>query len=151
VQAEDTDALILLMRHSSSTNHPLFFTTSKGSYDVRGILKSLSERQRCYLLFCYAFTGCGILFLPLPAMGKPFYLIRRLCAGDVDELMDIFLDAQASGDVVIRSGNLNFQPIYVPLPGTALHVLMKASSSADQTANSTSNRGCSCTAFSHTD
>ncbi|KAG0721570.1 hypothetical protein GWK47_000645 [Chionoecetes opilio] len=57
VRAEDADVLIMLVHHSSSTNHPLFLTTSKGFYDVRRIREALSERQRRYLLFCHAFTG----------------------------------------------------------------------------------------------
>ncbi|KAK1893893.1 Chromosome-associated kinesin KIF4 [Dissostichus eleginoides] len=58
VRAEDADVLVMLVHHIPSTNHPLFFTTSKGSYDVRRIRKAFSERERCYLLFCHAFTGC---------------------------------------------------------------------------------------------
>jgi len=46
-------------------------------------------------------------------------LFNKLCAGDIDECMDIFLDVQASKDVVIRSGILIFQYIY-HAPGTAL-------------------------------
>ena len=37
--------------------NPLFLTTSKGSYNVRGIRETLSERQRHCLLFSRAFTG----------------------------------------------------------------------------------------------
>ncbi|KAE8301169.1 hypothetical protein D5F01_LYC01334 [Larimichthys crocea] len=58
VQAEDADVLVMLVHHSPSTNHPIYLTTSKGSYDVRRIREALSERQRRYLLFCHAFTGC---------------------------------------------------------------------------------------------
>jgi hypothetical protein len=42
VRAEDADVLVMLVHHSSSTNHPLFLTTSKGSYDVRKIREALS-------------------------------------------------------------------------------------------------------------
>ncbi|KAG7255643.1 hypothetical protein CRUP_008469 [Coryphaenoides rupestris] len=35
VRAEDADVLVMLVHHSSSTNHPLFLTTSKGSYDFQ--------------------------------------------------------------------------------------------------------------------
>ena len=73
VRAEDADVLIMLMHHSSYTNHPLFFTTSKGSYDVRRIQESLSERQRRYLLFCHAFTGCDTVSA-IASHGKPLYL-----------------------------------------------------------------------------
>ena len=37
VRADDADVLVMLVLHSSSTNHSIFVTTSKGSYDVRKI------------------------------------------------------------------------------------------------------------------
>ncbi|XP_065906073.1 uncharacterized protein [Dysidea avara] len=117
VRAEDADVLIMLIHHSSYTNHPLFFTTSKGSYDVRKIQESLSERQRRYLLLFHAFTGCDTVSA-IASHGKTT-LFDRFCAGDNDEHMDTFLDVQASKDVVIRSGISIFQHIY-HAPGTAL-------------------------------
>jgi len=120
VRAEDADVLIMLLHHNSPTNHPLFFTTSKGSYDVRSIQESLSERQRRYLLFCHAFTGCDTVSA-IAGHGKTT-LFDRLCTGDIDKDMDIFLNVQASRDVVIRSGISIFQYIY-HAPGTALAVI----------------------------
>ena len=110
VRAEDADVLIMLIHHSSSTNHPLFLTTSKGSYYVRRIRESLCERQRRYLLFCHAFTVCDTV----SAIGGHWKttLFDRFCAGDIDEHMDIFLDVQATKDVVIRGGIAIFQYIY---------------------------------------
>ncbi|KAI4802447.1 hypothetical protein KUCAC02_020283, partial [Chaenocephalus aceratus] len=87
VRAEDADVLVMLVHHIPSTNHPLFFTTSKGSYDVRRI---------CYLLFCHAFTGCDTVSA-IAGHGKTT-LFDRICAGDIDEHMDIFLDTQATKD-----------------------------------------------------
>ena len=58
VRANDADVLVMLVHHSSGSHHPLFLTTSNGSYDVQKIKESLSERQKDYLLFCHAFTGC---------------------------------------------------------------------------------------------
>ena len=75
---------------------------SKGSYDVRRIQESLSERQRRYLLFWRAFIGCDTVSA-IASHGKTT-LFDRFCAGDIDEHMDTFLDVQASRDVVIRSG-----------------------------------------------
>ena len=49
---------IIHIHHNSSNNHPLFSTTSNGSYDARKIQEYLSERHQRYLLFCHAFTGC---------------------------------------------------------------------------------------------
>ena len=72
VRAEDADVLIMLIHHSSYTNHPLFFTTSKGSYDDRRILESLKDRgSTCYFVMPLLVV---MLFLPLPVMGKPLYL-----------------------------------------------------------------------------
>ena len=58
VRAEDADVLVILAHHSTDSHHPLFLTTSNGSYNVQKIKESLSERQKSYLLFCHAFTGC---------------------------------------------------------------------------------------------
>ncbi|KAK1890378.1 Chromosome-associated kinesin KIF4 [Dissostichus eleginoides] len=110
VRAEDADVLVMLVHHIPSTNHPLFFTTSKGSYDVRRIREALSERERCYLLFCHAFTGCDTVSA-IAGHGKTT-LFDRFCAGDIDEHMDIFLDTQATKDAVIQAGTTIFQYIY---------------------------------------
>ncbi|KAK1884623.1 Chromosome-associated kinesin KIF4 [Dissostichus eleginoides] len=110
VRAEDADVLVMLVHHIPSTNHPLFFTTSKGSYDVRRIREALSERERCYLLFCHAFTGCDTVSA-IAGHGKTT-LFDRFCAGDIDEHVDIFLDTQATKDAVIQAGTTIFQYIY---------------------------------------
>ncbi|KAJ8385110.1 hypothetical protein AAFF_G00192510 [Aldrovandia affinis] len=110
VRAEDADVLVMLVHHSSSTNHPLFLTTSKGSHDVRRIQEALSERQRRYLLFCHTFTGCDTVSA-IGGHGK-MMLFDRFCAGDIDEHMDIFLDVHATKDAVIRAGIAIFQHIY---------------------------------------
>ena len=107
----------MLVHHSSSTNHPLFLTTSKGSYDVGRIREALSERQRRYLLFCHAFAGCDTVSA-LVGHGKTI-LFDRFCAGDIDEHMNVFLDVRASNDAVIMAGIAIFQHIY-HAPGTAL-------------------------------
>ncbi|KAG0728138.1 hypothetical protein GWK47_033118 [Chionoecetes opilio] len=117
VRAEDVDVLIMLVYHSSSSNHPLFLTTSKGSYDVRRIREALSERQRRYLVFCHAFTGCDTVSA-IGCHGKTT-LFDRFCAGDIDEHMDIFLDVRATKDEVIGGGITIFQHIY-NAPGTTL-------------------------------
>ena len=89
MRAEDADILIMLVHHCSSTNYPLFLTTSKGSY---GVIEALSERQKHYLLFCHAFTGCDTVSA-IGGHGK-IALFDRFCAGDIDEYMDTFLDVQ---------------------------------------------------------
>ena len=74
VRAEDADVLAKIVRHSSSTNFPVFTTTSKGSYDVRKIRDALCERKRRYLLFCHTFTGCDTVSA-IAATAKLLFLI----------------------------------------------------------------------------
>uniref|UniRef100_UPI00358E0096 uncharacterized protein n=1 Tax=Myxine glutinosa TaxID=7769 RepID=UPI00358E0096 len=92
VRAEDADVLVMLVHHSSDSHHPLFLTTSNGSYDVRKIKESLSETQKSYLLFCHTFTG--------------------FCEGDAAEYIDIFLDTEATKETVIQAGTAIFKYIY---------------------------------------
>jgi len=101
VRAEDADVLII---HNSCINHPLFFTTSNGSYDVMRIQESPSERQRSYLLFCHAFIGCDLL-LPLLAMGKPLYLISFV----LEMLMNTWITSLMYMLVGMRRSGLAFQ------------------------------------------
>ena len=117
VRAEDADILIMLVHHCSSSNNPLFVTTSKGSYDVRKLREALSEKQKRYLLFSHAFTGCDTVSA-IGGHGKTA-LFNRFCVGDLDEHMDTFLDIRATKDEVIKHGVAIFQHIY-NAPGTAL-------------------------------
>ena len=110
VRAEDADVLAMLVHHSSSTHFSVFLTTSKGSYDVREIRDALCERKRHYLLFCHAFTGCDTVSA-IAGHGKTT-LFDRLCGGDIDEHMDIFLDIQATKDMVVKAGIAIFKHIY---------------------------------------
>ena len=109
VRAEDIDVLAMLVHHSSSTHFSVFLTTSN-SYDVRKIRDALCERKRRYLLFCHAFTGCDT-FSAIAGHGKTT-LFDRLCGGDIDEHMDIFLDLQATKDMVVKVGIAIFKHIY---------------------------------------
>ena len=45
VRAEDAEVLVMLVHHSSNTNHSLFFTISKGSYDIRKIRELFVEER----------------------------------------------------------------------------------------------------------
>ena len=60
VMAEDTDVLVVLLHHSTTVSHTLYFTTQSGTYDVMEIYDKLTETV----------TGCdtvsGIL-----GQGKP--------------------------------------------------------------------------------
>ena len=81
------------------------------------IREALSERQRCYLLFCHAFAGCDTVS-SIAGQGKST-LFDKFHAGDIDEHMDIFLDIQSTKDTVIRGGIAIFKYIYNS-PGTTL-------------------------------
>ena len=48
-------------------------TTSNGSYDVQKIKESFSERQKGYLLFRHALTGCDTVS-SIAGHGKQLYL-----------------------------------------------------------------------------
>ena len=115
VRAEDADVLIMLVHHSSSIHHSLFLTTSKGSYNIREIQEALSERQRRYLLFSHAFTGCDTVST-IGGHGKTM-VFNKLCTGEMDEHMDVFLDIRATKDAVIGAGIRIFQYLY-NAPGT---------------------------------
>ena len=65
----------------------LFFTASKGSYDIRSIREALSEKQRRYLLLCHAFTGCDTVSA-ISGHGKTS-LFDKFVQG---RLTDVFLD-----------------------------------------------------------
>uniref|UniRef100_UPI00358FA83E uncharacterized protein n=1 Tax=Myxine glutinosa TaxID=7769 RepID=UPI00358FA83E len=100
----------MLVHHSSDSHHPLFLTTSNGSYDVRKIKESLSETQKSYLLFCHAFTGCDTVSA-IAGHGKTT-LFARFCEGDAAEYIDIFLDTEATKETVIQAGTAIFKYIY---------------------------------------
>ena len=142
----------MLVHHSSNTNYSLFFTTSKGSYNVKRIQECLSENQRKYLLFCHAFTGCDTVSA-IAGHGKAT-LYDKLCVGDVNKHMDIFLDVRATKDDVIRNGIAIFQYIYralgTPLAEIRYNVLRKAAPeellefTSCNCKGDCSNRRCSC-------
>jgi len=69
----------------------------------------LTERQRHYLLFCHAFTGCDTISA-ITGHGKSA-LFDKFCSEDIDKYMDIFLNLQATKDEVIRSGIAIFKYI----------------------------------------
>ena len=81
------------------------------------IQESLSEKQRCYLLFCHAFIGCDTV--TAIAGHRKTTLFDKFYAGGGVEHMDNFLDVHASRDVAIRTGISIFQYIYHS-SGTAL-------------------------------
>ena len=71
---------------------------------------SVKDRGSTCSFACHAFTGCDMVSA-IGGHGKTT-LFDRFCAGDIDEHMDIFLDVQATKDVVIRGGIAIFQYIY---------------------------------------
>jgi len=82
VQAEDADLLTLLIHHYSNTNHPLYFSILKSSFDAKNIREVFTERQRHYLLFSIL-SLVVILFLQLQASWNFFtdiiYILSRVC------------------------------------------------------------------------
>ena len=77
VMAEDTtDVLVIILHHSTTSSHTLYFTTQSGTDDVMEIYDKLTETEKARLLFIHAVTGCdtvsGIL-----GQGKP-KLLKKL-------------------------------------------------------------------------
>ena len=65
-------------------------------------LPCLTRRKRKYLLPCHAFTGCDTVSA-IMGHGKTT-LFDKLCTGDVDEHLDVFMDTEATKDDVIWAG-----------------------------------------------
>ena len=108
------------------------------------------ERKRRYLLFCHAFSGCDTV-LAIAGRRKTTR-VDRFCTGDIDEHMDIFLDVKVIKDMVIEAGITIFKYIYyapcITLGAIRYQMFSRRQRLGDQTRDSTSNRRCSCTAFS---
>ena len=89
VRAEDADILILLVYHYDDKIHNhLFFATSKGSFCINEIVKSLPDHKKKYILMCHSFTGCDTVssFYGF-SKEKPF---ERICNGNLDPILDVF-------------------------------------------------------------
>ena len=111
VRAEDADILILLVHHYDNEKHHLVtLTTSKGSYCIYEIVRSLLEQQRRYLLMCHSFTGCDTV--------SSFYgyskekLYERICARNLNPLLDVFYDENSTRDQIRKAGIEIIQFIY---------------------------------------
>ena len=77
VRTEDTDNMVMLVKHVTSLTHPVFVTTSTGNYQVQEIQRSLTHAQREYITICYAFTGCDTVS-SIFGHGK-YTLFKKLC------------------------------------------------------------------------
>lgn len=149
VRAKDADVLVMMVHHNSDSHHPLFLTTSKGSYGVRNIKESLSETQKRYLLFCHAFTGCDTVSA-IARHGKTT-LFDRFYEWDAAEYINIFFDTEATKETVIHAGTALFKYIYHGR-GTTLgeiwyNMFSRKTAAGVIKPETTSNRGCSCTTF----
>jgi len=91
--AEEADLLTILMHHFSNISCPLYFSVSKGSFDVMNIWKRGVN---------YIFLSCFHveLFLQLQTMGKS--LSDKICAGNIEEYMENLLDLWTTKKLVIR-------------------------------------------------
>ena len=93
--------------------------------------------------------GAPALPAHLHLLPAPFF---RFCAGDMDEYVDIFLYTEATKEAVIQPGIAIFQYIYNG-PDTTLGEICYNMFSRKAVAgvikpDSTSNKGCNCTAVS---
>ena len=58
VRAEDADVLIMLVHHITPQHHFVFFTTTKGTFNINQIKQSLTQPEQRLLMLLHAFTGC---------------------------------------------------------------------------------------------
>ena len=111
VRAEDADILILLVHHyDAQKHHSLTLTTSKGSYDIDEIVKTLSDQQKRYILMCHSFTGNDTVS-SIYGFSKE-KLFKKLCAGDLDQQLDVFYNKNATKNEIEQAGIKIFQYIY---------------------------------------
>ena len=86
VMAEDTDVLAILLHHSTTPSHTLYFTTQSGTYDVMEIYDQLTETEKARLLFIHAVTGCDTVS-GIFGQGKPMLLKTNwLCCSPVRDV-----------------------------------------------------------------
>ena len=111
VRAEDADILILLVYHYDDKIHNLlFFTTSKGSFCIDEIVKSLPDHKKKYILMCHSFTGCDTV--------SSFYgfskekLFERICNGNLDPILDVFYNEKSTHDQIRDAGIQIIQFVY---------------------------------------
>ena len=121
-------------------------------YNVQEIRASLSARQRHYLLFCHAFSGCDTVSA-IGGHGKTT-MFTRLCTGGIGRHMDTFLDSQVRKDAVVSAGIAIFQYIYhsqgATLGATRYNMFLRKAAAGliKRTRNPPSDRRCTYTAFS---
>ena len=75
---------------------------------ISGASEKLFLKNRDVTCFFVTHSLAVIRFLPLVAMGK-----HQVCAGEIDEHLDVFLDLRATRNAVIRSDIAIFQYLKV--------------------------------------
>ena len=58
VIAEDCDILVLLLYHGESSGNEIFFSTSKGTFNIKEISANLTDNECNRLLFIHSFYRC---------------------------------------------------------------------------------------------
>ena len=111
VRTEDTDNLVILVKHVSSQALPVFVTTSTGTYHVQEIQRSLTHTQREYITVCHAFTGCDTVS-SIFGHGK-YTVFKKLCeTPTMYKHLDVFNSPTSTNDEIINAGGAIFQFIY---------------------------------------
>ena len=95
----------------SNTNHPLFLTNLKGSYDVRRIWEALSAWQTCYLPFSHAISAWLWYFFFSEQPWENYPILQVMCRG-YGWSLGVFLDLQATKNAVIGGGFAIFKYMY---------------------------------------
>ena len=97
VRTEDTDNLVMLVKHVSSLAYPVFVTTSNGTYHMQEIQMRLIHTQREYITICHTFTGCDTVS-SIFGHGK-YILFKKVCETPsmydcIDTLMSLIVQHQ---------------------------------------------------------
>ena len=101
----------MLVKHVSSVAHPVFVTTSTGTYHMQEIQRRLTHTQREYITICHAFTGCYTVS-SIFGHGK-YTVFKKMCeTPTMYRHFDVFNSPTSTNDEIINAGVAIFQFIY---------------------------------------
>ena len=119
MRTEDTDNLVMLVKHASQGNFPIYITTGSGSYSVQDIQGNLSPALHKYITIGHGFTGNDTVS-NIHNHGK-WNTINRLCGdASMHKHLDVFNSPDSSHDEIANAGISIFQFIY-KAPHVDLH------------------------------
>ena len=112
VRVEDADVLIMLVHHITPQHHFVFFTTTKGTFNINKIKHFLTQPEQRLLILLHKFTGCDTVSSIYGfSKGKLIkYLVES--SNDTNDLFEIFIRDNSSVREISNAGIRIFQIIY---------------------------------------